>query len=99
MIFVNFRELTKHDINVHVDKLYQCQSCNQILVDEDDFNRHISKLHGGSPSTADSITWHTNNEEGTEPAILKKVTKEKKARRRIRGPYRKSQCVYNIKKQ
>ena len=78
--------------------MYQCQSCNQILVDEDDFNRHISKLHGGSPSTADSITWHTNNEEGTESAILKKGTKEKKARRRIRDPYRISHSVYIILK-
>jgi rubredoxin len=31
MIFLNSRELDVHEINVHIDKLYQCKSCYKIL--------------------------------------------------------------------
>ena len=79
MIFINSREL-KHDINVHIDKLYQCQSCNQTLVNEKDFNRHITQVHGVTFSRSNSITSNNNNEEGIEFALLKQITKEKKAR-------------------
>src|SRR6188472_2275787 len=32
MLFLNSIELTVHEINVHVDKLYQCQSCYKFSV-------------------------------------------------------------------
>jgi len=48
MLFLNSIELTVHEINVHVDKLYQCQSCYKILRNTDEFNEHIE-------STADQI--------------------------------------------
>src|SRR6478609_8554273 len=38
MLFLNSIELTVHEINVHVDKLYQCQSCYKILRNTDEFN-------------------------------------------------------------
>ena len=41
MLFLNSIELTVHEINVHVDKLYQCQSCYKILRNTDEFNEHI----------------------------------------------------------
>lgn len=45
MIFLNSRELDVHEINVHIDKLYQCQSCYKILRNADEFNEHIKKIH------------------------------------------------------
>jgi uncharacterized C2H2 Zn-finger protein len=41
MVFVNALELSKHEINVHVDNMYQCQSCNKIFKDSKEFNKHI----------------------------------------------------------
>jgi hypothetical protein len=41
MLFLNSIELTVHEINVHVDKLCQCQSCYKILRNTDEFNEHI----------------------------------------------------------
>ena len=41
MLFLNSIKLTVHEINVHVDKLYQCQSCYKILRNADEFNEHI----------------------------------------------------------
>jgi hypothetical protein len=45
MLFLNSIELTMHEINVHVDKLYQCQSCYKILRNADEFNEHTKRVH------------------------------------------------------
>ena len=50
MLFLNSIKLTIHEINVHVDKLYQCQSCYKILCNTDEFNEHIKREY-----TADQI--------------------------------------------
>ena len=45
MLFLNSIELTVHEINIHVDKLYQHQSCYKILRNTDEFNEHIKRVH------------------------------------------------------
>ena len=43
-------------INVHVDKLYHCQSCYKILRNTDEFNEHIKRVHSRSdPSLHSSV--------------------------------------------
>lgn len=105
MIFLNSIELTVHEVNVHTDKLYQCQSCYKILRNADEFNRHIKMVHNTSaPSLYSSFesgtTTASNNTrkydeqgEALESNILTQASKSEKARRRIRGPYRKSHQV------
>jgi hypothetical protein len=56
MLFLNSIELTVHEINVHVDKLCQCQSCYKILRNTDEFNEHIKRVHSRSdPSLHSSV--------------------------------------------
>ncbi len=55
-IFKLYKGLTVHEINVHVDKLYQCQSCYKILRNTDEFNEHIKRVHSRSaPSLYSSV--------------------------------------------
>ena len=44
MIFLNSRELDVHEINVHIDKLYQCKSCYKILWNADEFNDQAPEI-------------------------------------------------------
>ena len=44
MVFVNAIEIAKHEISVHVDNLYQCQSCNKIFKSNNEFNKHIELI-------------------------------------------------------
>ena len=56
MLFLNSIKLTIHEINVHVDKLYQCQSCYKILCNTDEFNEYIKRVHSRSdPSLHSSV--------------------------------------------
>jgi ribosome-binding protein aMBF1 (putative translation factor) len=56
MLFLNSIERTVHEINIHVDKLYQCQSCYKILRNTDEFNEHIKRVHSRSaPSLHSSV--------------------------------------------
>jgi hypothetical protein len=67
IVLVNSKELLKHQIAAHVDKMVQCQSC-----------RNIDQ----------SIAQDIDND--IESNLFKKTIREKKARKRTRGPYRKS---------
>ncbi len=104
MIFLKSIELSVHEINVHVDKLYQCQSCYKILRNADEFNRHIKMVHNTSAQSLDSSfesgsTTANNNsrkyneQESLESNILIQANKSEKARKRTRGPYRRSHQV------
>jgi uncharacterized C2H2 Zn-finger protein len=105
MVLVNSRELLKHQNAVHIDKMFQCQSCNKIFGTKDKFENHAGEIHGmprnriivpssyddseSSKRTVDqSITQNKDNE--IESNLFKKAIREKKARKRTRGPYRKS---------
>ena len=105
MVLVNSKELLKHQITVHIDKMFQCQSCSKIFGTKDKFENHVAEIHGMSQSTTfvpasyddsesssktidQSIAQNMDNE--IESKLFKKAIREKKARKRTRGPYRKS---------
>jgi uncharacterized C2H2 Zn-finger protein len=105
IILANSRELLKHQIAVHIDKMFQCQSCNKIFGTKDEFENHAAEIHGISQNTTivptsnddsksssrtidQSIAQNVDNE--IESNLFKKAIREKKARKRTRGPYRKS---------
>src|SRR5919106_522652 len=50
MIFVNSKELAKHQIEAHINKMLQCQSCNRIFHNRQEFKKHAIKVHGNSSS-------------------------------------------------
>jgi uncharacterized C2H2 Zn-finger protein len=105
MVLVNSKELLKHQIAVHIDKMFQCQSCNKIFGTKDKFENHVAEIHGMSQNAAIVSTGYDDSESSSktidqsnaqnmdneiESNLFKKAIREKKARKRTRGPYRKS---------
>ena len=104
MVLVNSKELLKHQIAVHIDKMFQCQSCNKIFGTKNKFENHIAEIHDNSqnaiviPASHDisessrttdlSVAQNVDND--MESILYRKAAQEKKARKRTRGPYRKS---------
>jgi hypothetical protein len=48
MILVNSEELKKHQIVVHIDKMFQCQSCNKVFDNKQEFERHAIEVHSSN---------------------------------------------------
>ena len=98
MVFVNLIDLTVHEINLHCDKLYQCQSCFETFSDQKEFDKHVKAVHNISSlsnSESESNAVDSKNEnhkalEELESSLLTQEREEKNARRKTRGPYRKS---------
>jgi hypothetical protein len=45
MVFVNSEELVKHKKVVHLNKMYQRQSCNKFFDNEERFEKHVIQVH------------------------------------------------------
>jgi len=45
MVLINSKELLKHQIAVHIDKMFQCQSCNKIFGTKNKFENHVVEIH------------------------------------------------------
>jgi uncharacterized C2H2 Zn-finger protein len=93
MILVNEEELTKHQIIVHIDKMLQCQSCNRVFDNKQKFKEHSAEVHGSdSQSNSNFAKEHRIAEkvDDMQSMLLKRNMEEEKARKRTRGPYRKS---------
>jgi hypothetical protein len=109
MIFVNSKELAKHQIDVHINELFQCQSCNKVFGNSQEFEKHAIEVHGSGgshyPSKSNSdgdsmgnIQYNNDNKkevvvadnDSIESKLLRQTNGEEKARKRSRGPYRKS---------
>jgi uncharacterized C2H2 Zn-finger protein len=105
IVLVNSKELLKHQIAAHVNKMFQCQSCNKIFDTKDKFENHTAEIHGVSQKTTIVPTSYDDSESRSrnidqsiaqnryneiESNLFKKTIREKKARKRTRGPYRKS---------
>jgi len=52
MVFVNQEKLIEHEMIVHVDQMLQCQSCNKVFANKDEFEKHEIEIHTGSQSTS-----------------------------------------------
>lgn len=93
---VNYEELLKHQIAVHIDKLFQCQSCNKVFDTKIKFETHAGEVHGNSqyPDSKSNSTMRRlvaeKVDNDMESVLLGKADREEKARKRTRGPYRKS---------
>jgi rubredoxin len=105
LVLINTKELLKHKIVLHNDRIYQCQSCNKIFDTKDKFENHAAEIHGTSQITTIVPTNYDDSESSSrnidqsiaqdidndiESNLFKKTIREKKARKRTRGPYRKS---------
>jgi uncharacterized C2H2 Zn-finger protein len=93
MVLINEEELTKHQIIVHIDKMLQCQSCNKVFDNKQKFEIHCAEVHGSkSQSDSNFAKKHKIEEkvDDMQSMLLKRNMEEEKARKRTRGPYRKS---------
>jgi ribosome-binding protein aMBF1 (putative translation factor) len=105
LVLVNPKELLKHKIVLHGDRIYQCQSCNKIFDTKYKFENHLAEIHDTSQNTTAISAGYENSESSSrtmdqsveqdvdnnmESVFFRKAAQEKKARKRIRGPYRKS---------
>ena len=78
--------------------MHRCQYCNKVFVGRKEFEKHVSDRHISHYSSpkSNASTSKKGEEyetEQTESALLKRMTNEEKARRRTRGPYRKSSSI------
>jgi rubredoxin len=92
MVFVNDTELARHQKFVHENKMFQCQACNKFFDKKQEFEKHVEfhiKHHPSNFINTDKNKREENTEE-IESILLKQSVKQKKARKRTRGPYRKS---------
>jgi Zinc finger, C2H2 type len=105
LVLINTKELLKHKIVLHNDRIYQCQSCNKIFDTKYRFENHLAEIHDTSQNTTAISAGYDNSESSSrtmdqsgeqdvdnnmESVLFRKAAQEKKARKRIRGPYRKS---------
>ena len=103
-VLANSGELLKHKIALHSDSMFQCQSCNEIFDTKYKFENHL-EIHNTPQYTAVISDGYDNSEGSSRPmhqsveqdvdnhkesVLFRKATQEKKARKRTRGPYRKS---------
>jgi len=78
--------------------MYRCQYYIKIFGSKKDFEKHVSNMHIShfSSSESNAIASKKGEEYQTEQfesTLLKRMTKEEKARKRTRGPYRKSSSM------
>jgi hypothetical protein len=66
--------------------MFQCQLCKKTFDTKTKLENHAVKVHGKSQYTFTA----SDNYNNTESMLLERTAKEKKARKRTRGPYRKS---------
>ena len=92
MALTNSWELTRHRIAVHMDKMFQCQSCTGIFDSRQEFEKHSTEVHGSGSQSSNFGMKHQYEEkvDDTESMLMKRSMEEEKARKRTRGPYRKS---------
>jgi uncharacterized C2H2 Zn-finger protein len=85
------------------EKMFQCQSCSMFFDSKEEFTKHAIEAHSeksnfniGKTVTEDIMKKGraiANKEKGnnnTENRLLKRANSEEQARKRTRGPYRKS---------
>jgi uncharacterized C2H2 Zn-finger protein len=86
-------ELASHRAAVHMDKVIQCLSCAKFFEDKQEFEKHSIKVHGNVSQSRSNNGIKQRNEEKAddkESVLLKRTMEGEKARKRTRGPYRKS---------
>jgi hypothetical protein len=90
MILTGSEELVEHLIAVHHGGQIQCQSCGKFFESRAAFDKH-AEVHSDNSQT-DLGEKHISGQsaDDAESILLKRTMEEEKARKRTRGPYRKS---------
>jgi uncharacterized C2H2 Zn-finger protein len=84
----------------HIHKMYQCQSCNQVFSNKQQFEKHEVQAHIKTANLnflSVNESYKQRSKQGMESHLLDKMMRQERARKRSRGPYRKSHQAYNIK--
>jgi uncharacterized C2H2 Zn-finger protein len=94
MVFAVPEDLATHRTAVHIDGQLQCQSCGRFFEDNETFDRHASEDHSNSSqANLGQKQIHECKIDDVESLLLKRTMEEEKARKRTRGPYRKSSAA------
>jgi hypothetical protein len=84
MMFVNSEKLLQHEMIVHVDQMLQCQSCNKVFTNKEEFKIHEIEIHSGSKSSSnlgEKQMIISELGEDTESNLLKGANEEKHGRK------------------
>lgn len=84
MMFVNSEKLLQHEMIVHVDRMLQCQSCNKVFTNKEEFKKHEIEIHSGSKSSSnlgEKQVIISELGEDTESTLLKGTNEEKHGRK------------------
>jgi len=85
--------LTRHRADVHIDRGIRCESCARFFTNKQEFEKHSIKVHGNGPRSGSNLgikKGYVERVDDKESTLLKRTMEEDKARKRTRGPYRKS---------
>ncbi len=85
MAFITQGDLYDHEIIVHLENGFQCQSCYLFFEDKKQFTEHAI-IHSPSPNINRLKKLNENH-------LRKQKEQSHKARKRSRGPYRKSHSL------
>ena len=86
MAFVGGKELSEHYAAAHEGRMIQCQSCGR-LFEREEFEKHMP-VHSVSGDLSKQVP-----AEEAESRLLRRAGEEEQARKRTRGPYRKSHAA------
>ena len=94
MILTGSEELVEHRMAVHDGGQIQCQSCGKFYENRTAFDKHALEVHSDNSQT-DLGEKHISGQsaDDAESILLKRTMEEEKARKRTRGPYRKSSAA------
>jgi len=87
--FASTRGLAEHHSAAHQKEEIRCQSCGRAFSDKQQLARHATKFHTAGLDLSEQVP----EVDTIESSLLNRAGDEKKARRRSRGPYRKSHAA------
>src|SRR5215208_1658949 len=80
MVLVNYKEFLKHKVVVHIDKMFQCQSCNKVFGTKVKLEKHAADVHGSSQHTTITATtsnYNNNNNNYNNNSDIKQLVADK----------------------
>jgi hypothetical protein len=86
-------QMMEHKIAVHIDLMFQCQSCSKIFDNKEKFKEHMISVHGAVPESSADLgkkSLFEDSVDDMQSMLLKRIAEEDNARKRSRGPYRKA---------
>jgi uncharacterized C2H2 Zn-finger protein len=69
MVLVNYKEFLKHMAAVHIDEMFQCQSCNKVFNTKIKLEKHAADVHGNTQYTTTATTSNYNNNDNNNNTV------------------------------